>query len=69
MLFKKILDGSKRKPNKIWFDKGSEFYNRSMKSFFQNKDTEMYSINNVGKYVIVERSVRLQKIKFISIFF
>ena len=21
----------KRKPNKIWLDKGSEFYNRSMK--------------------------------------
>ena len=31
---KKILDESKRKPNKIWVDKGSEFYNRSIKSFF-----------------------------------
>ena len=30
--FPKILDNSKRKPNKIWVDKGSEFYNRSMKS-------------------------------------
>ena len=31
--FQKILDDSKRnKPNKIWVDKGSEFYNRSMKS-------------------------------------
>ena len=29
----KILDGSNRKPNKIWVDKGSEFYNRSMKSW------------------------------------
>ena len=28
----KILDESKRKPNKIWVDKGSEFYNKSMKS-------------------------------------
>ena len=26
--FQKILDESKRKPNKICFDKGSEFYNR-----------------------------------------
>ena len=31
---KKILDESKRKPNKIWVDKGSELYNRSIKSFF-----------------------------------
>ena len=23
--FQKILDGAKRKPNKIWVDKGSEF--------------------------------------------
>ena len=30
--FQKILDDSKRKSNKIWVDKGSEFYNRSMKS-------------------------------------
>ena len=27
----KILSKSNRKPNKIWGDKGSEFYNRSMK--------------------------------------
>ena len=29
--FQKILDDSKRKPNKIWVDKGSEFYNNSFK--------------------------------------
>ena len=27
--FQKILDDSKRKSNKIWVDKGSEFYNNS----------------------------------------
>ena len=27
--FQKILDDSNRKPNKIWADKGSEFYNNS----------------------------------------
>ena len=32
--FQKILDESNRKPSKIWIDKGSEFYNRSMKSWF-----------------------------------
>ena len=30
--FQNILDESNRKPNKIWVDKGSDFYNRSMKS-------------------------------------
>ena len=44
--FQKILDESNRKPNKIWVDKGSEFYNRSMKSFLQNNDIEMYSTHN-----------------------
>ena len=28
-----VLNSSKRKPNKIWVDKCSEFYNRSMKSW------------------------------------
>ena len=31
-VFQKTLDKSGRKPNKIWVDKSSEFYNRSMKS-------------------------------------
>ena len=31
--FKKILDESNRKPNKIWVDITSEFYKRSMKSW------------------------------------
>ena len=28
-VFQKVLDDSKRKPNKIWVDKGREFYNNS----------------------------------------
>ena len=35
--FQKILDEPKRKPNKIWVDNGSEFYNRSMKSWLKKK--------------------------------
>ena len=34
--FQKILNGSARKPNKIWVDKGSKFYNSSFK--YQLKD-------------------------------
>ena len=35
--FRKIWDKSTRRPNKIWVDKGSEFYNRSMKSWLEKK--------------------------------
>ena len=31
--FQKIFDNSKIKLNKIWVDKGCEFYNRSVKLF------------------------------------
>ena len=33
--FQSILKKSNRKPNKIWVDKDSEFYNRSMKSWLE----------------------------------
>ena len=36
--FQKILNKSNRKPNKIRVDKGSEFYNRSMKSWLEKDD-------------------------------
>ena len=40
--FQKILDHSNRKPNKIWVDKGSEFYNSSVKKWLKNNEFEMY---------------------------
>ena len=61
--FKKIVKESNRKPNKIWVDKGSEFYNRSMKSWLEKNDTEMYSTHNEGKSVIAERYIRTLKNK------
>ena len=50
-VFQKVLDESGRKPNKTWVDKGSDFYNRSMKSWLQDNDIEMYSTHNEGKPV------------------
>ena len=41
--FQSILNKSKRKPNKIWVYKVSKFYNRSMKSWLEKDDIEMYS--------------------------
>ena len=42
--FQKILGDSNRKPNKIWVDKRSEFYNISFKKCLKDNDIEMYSI-------------------------
>ena len=49
-----MLKKSKRKPNRIWVDKCGEFYNRSMKSWLEKNDIEMYSTNNEGKSVVVD---------------
>ena len=57
-----ILDESNCKPNKIWVDKGSEFCNRSVKSWLEKKnDTEIYSTNNEEKYAVAERFIRTLK--------
>ena len=51
--FKKIISEG-RKPNKIWVDQGSEFYNKSFTDFLKINNTEMYSTFNEGKSVIAE---------------
>ena len=56
--FQKLLDEFNRKPNKIWVDKGSEFYKRSMKSWLQDNDIEIHSTHNEGKSVVAERFIR-----------
>ena len=61
--FQIILKESNRKPNKIWVDKGSEFYNKSFKKWLRDNNIEMYSANNEGKSVIAERFIRTLKNK------
>ena len=61
--FQKILKESDRKPNKIWVDKGSKFYNSSFKKWLKDNDIEMYSIYNEGKSVVAERFIRTLKTK------
>ena len=60
--FQIILKESNRKPNKIWVDKGSEFYNNSFKKWSQD-NIFMYSTNNEGKFVIAERFIKTLKNK------
>ena len=57
----KKLDRSKGKPSKIWVNKGSEFYNRSIKSWLEKNNIEMYS--TLWKSVVAERFLRTLKTK------
>ena len=62
--FQEILDENLHiNQIKIWEDKGSEFYNRSMKSWIQDNNLEMYSIHNEGKSVVTEKIIRELKTK------
>ena len=60
--FQKIISEG-RKPNKIWVDQGSEFYNKSFKDFLKINNIEMYSTYNEGKSIVAERFIRTLKNK------
>ena len=49
-----IFNNSKRKPNKLWVDQGSEFYNSSFKKQLKDNDIKKYSTYNEGKSVVAE---------------
>ena len=59
----KVIDESNRKPNKIWVDKESEFYNKSMKSQLEKSAREMYLTHNAGRSVVAEIFIRNLKKK------
>ena len=63
MHLKKIVLKGQRKPNNIWVDQGSEFYNQSFKDFLKISNIEMYSTYNEGKSVVAERFIRTLKNK------
>ena len=52
-----------RKPNKIWVDKRSEFYNAYFKKWLRDNDVVIYSTHNEGKSVVAERFIRTLKSK------
>ena len=61
--FQKFFDESGRKPDKIWVDSCSEFYNRSMKSWLQDNVINTYSTYNERKSVFAERFIKTLKDK------
>ena len=63
MLSKKMLKESNSKPNKTWVDKGTEYYNRSVKSWLQDNDIALYLANNEEISAVAERFIRTLKNK------
>ena len=61
MHLKKIISKGQRKPNKIWVDHGSKFYNEPFKDFLKTNNIEMYSTYNEGKSVVAERFIKTLK--------
>ena len=51
------------KPNKIWVDQRSGFYNNVFKKWLSDNDIIMYSTYNEGKSVVAERFIRTLKNK------
>ena len=44
-----------RKPEKLWVDRGSEFYNKTFKSLLKEYETKLYSTDIDLKAVFIER--------------
>ena len=58
-----MIISERRKPNKIWVDQGSEFYNNYFKNYLKINNIEIYSTHNEGKSVVAERFIMTPKSK------
>ena len=59
--FDTIFKKSKRKPDKLWNDKGSEFISKHFKDFLKKNNIKLYHTENEEKSSIVERWNRTMK--------
>ena len=52
---KSLIEKAKRKNDKIWSDRGKEFYNKTFLNFLKEQNIHIYSTNSDLKAVFVER--------------
>ena len=52
---KSLIEKTIRKPDKIWSDRGKEFYNKTLLDFLKQNEIQFYSTNSDLKAVFVER--------------
>ena len=57
-VFIEIVNKSNHKPNKLWADKGKEFYNELMQEWLDNNDILIYSALNEGKSVTFIKTLK-----------
>ena len=67
----KIVLGESRKPEKLWVDRGSEFYNKTFKSLLKEYDAKLCSTYSDLKAVFIKRFDRtllhiINKLMFIN---
>ena len=68
LAFDHIFKKSKRKPEKLWTDKGSEFISKHFKDFLKKHDVMLYHTQNEEKSSVVERWNRTMKNKMWKMF-
>ena len=52
---KSLIEKTKRKPDKVWSDRGKEFYNKTFLDFLKEQNIHTYSTNSDLKAVFVKR--------------
>ena len=68
LAFGYIFKKSKRKPQKLWTDKGSEFISKHVKDFLKRNNVMLYHTQNEEKSSVVERWNRTMKNRMWKIF-
>ena len=63
----KKKNSKERKPNKIWVDQGSEFYNQSFKDFLKIDKIEMNSRFMKDNLLLLKDLFELSKTRFLNI--
>ena len=68
LAFDEIFKKSKRKPEKLWTDKGSEFISKHFKEFLKKNNIKLYHSENEEKSSVVERWNKTMKNKMWRMF-
>ena len=55
--FKNLLETSRRKPQKVWLDRGKEFYIKTFLDFLKGLNIQIYSTNSDLKAVLLNASI------------
>ena len=66
--FDRIFKKSKRKPETLWTDKGSEFISKHFKEFLKKNNIKLYHTENEEKSSVVERRNKTMKNKMWKMF-